>query len=86
MTQPRDRNDMSDSTLMAEPTETIDANEPIEPKDRTEPTDPIEKTEPFDAIESTESSDQSDRRELFDDISISLPEGRRMTGVSVLTS
>lgn len=73
MTEPRDRNDMSDTALSADATERTDANEPIEPKDRTEPTEPIESTDPFEAIESTESSDQSERREFFDDISISLP-------------
>jgi hypothetical protein len=68
-TASRDRADMIDHALPAEPIDKMDANEPIDATDSIEPTEPIDSTEFFDAIERNESSDQSEKREFLDDIS-----------------
>jgi hypothetical protein len=65
ITDRRDRHDMSDRTLAAEPIDKIDAADPTDPIDRTDPIDPIESTDPFDPMHKNESSDHNERVELL---------------------
>lgn len=52
--------------LIADATESRQANEPADPIDRTEPADPIDKTEPAEPIDRIEPDEPIDRIEPLD--------------------